>query len=245
MTNITRNKDKENPLDVEFSKCEKGHHPTYLKHPPSGLLVRNRGDVGVIIDQYVCYKYLLRIRRFSAATLLDLGANVGASAWWFMINGLADRVVSVEPDPECADIFRANHGTDPRIDIIEAAAVGDEDPSEMDLYLGITYAGCNSLEPYRGRSTVRVRTVRFTDLVDTHHPTIIKCDVEGSEFRYRWSGLPTCVRIVCAEMHQNKESWIELGRRMDEDLLSSGFRHLRKPKHEPMFIKTQIAVWKR
>ena len=237
-----------NSIDAEFDSCVEVTIPDYpgtlFWYPKAGLYVRDRGDVGIIREQEHDYGVMSQFSYPEDALLLDLGGHLGDSAWFFLkkLKKLA-RVLSVEADPRNAALYRLNWKYDPRCELVEAAVVTG-DRKWVSLFLGKTYSGDNSLEGYRGRVSVPVRTVSFQNLLEKD-PALIKCDIEGGEFLLDWSGLPASVTEVVMELHQNRLEWIEKARALDQTLLDQGFYHVQAPKHEELFLHRQIAVWSR
>lgn len=212
------------------------------KDSGSGLYVRNAGDLGVI-KQMKDYKSLLGCP-IQRPVILDLGGYIGTFAWWALNNIRPYRVISVEPDPSNIEVFKKNFGDYGSVILYEAACTmktGDTLP----LYLGKNYASCNSLEPFRGRRKVDVQTIAFDELLTTHLPDIIKCDIEGGEFGLDWTNLPSSVKYIVMEIHQQRPAWIEQMKEIDQQLLDQGFTHIKKPKHEATFHKVDIGCWRR
>lgn len=206
----------------------------------TGLWVRDKGDEGVI-RQMKDYNSLLAAN-IQGARILDLGGFIGTFAWWAEKNLYPSHVLSVEPDPSNIELFKKNKGPD--TELIEAAVTmktGDMLP----LYLGKTYRSCNSLEAFRGREKVDVKTIGFQDLFDQNHFDVIKCDIEGGEFGLDWTIVPNCVKFIVMEIHQQRPQWIEQMKVIDQQLLDLGFEHVRKPKHVQTFHKVDIGAWGR
>ena len=213
------------------------------QHEPSGLWVRNKGDEGVI-KQMKDYKGLLNCG-IENPVILDLGGYIGTFAWWAMENLRPKEVFSVEPDPSNIEVFLENFTQDhPSVHLYDAACTMS-DGDTLPLYLGKTYASCNSLEPFRGRQKIDVKTVSFNTLISKHQPDIIKCDIEGGEFGLDWTKLPNCVKFIVMEIHQQRPLWIEQMKKIDQQLLDQGFEHVVKPKHELTFHKVDIGAWRR
>lgn len=235
-------------LDAAWKACRPtdvyaGTLPLFVD-PFSGLYVRDRGDVGIIREQMTDYRAAESFHYDSNSLLLDLGGHLGDSAWYFRkyLNKVG-RVLSVEADPRNASLYRLNWNSDNSVELIEAA-VCSGNQKWVNLYLGKTYSGDNSLEGYRGRASIPVRTIPFRNLLD-RQPNIIKCDIEGGEFLLNWSDIPSSVTEIFMEMHQNRPEWIKKGRELDAAILAQGFKHTQAPKHEELFLRRQIAVWSR
>lgn len=209
----------------------------------SGLYVRNKGDQGVI-KQMRDYKSLLGCE-IESPVILDLGGYIGTFAWWAAENLNPKLVVSVEPDPSNIEVFKKNMGSI-KADVLRYdAACTMKTGDTLPLYLGKTYASCNSLEPFRGRRRVDVKTIAFVELLQTYQPDIIKCDIEGGEFGLDWANLPDCVKFVVMEIHQQRPMWIEQMKEIDQQLLDQGFKHVVTPKHKQTFHKVDIGAWER
>jgi FkbM family methyltransferase len=214
---------------------------TLTKHEPSGLWVRGDADIGVIAQQKD-YKLLMTLGLVKPK-ILDLGGYIGTFVWFAKKNLDPFFILSVEPDPRNAEVWEANWGNDPDCMLIEAA-VTQKGGEKLPLYLGKTYASCNSLEHFRGRTTVEVDTVAFSEFL-VGEPTLIKCDIEGGEFGLDWSALPDSVEAIAMEIHQQRPQWIDQMKIIDQQILNQGFHHVRKPKHELTFHKVDIGVYHR
>lgn len=213
------------------------------KDEMSGLWIRNKGDAGVV-RQMKDYKSLLGCG-LKNPVILDLGGYIGTFAWWADKNLDAKLVVSVEPDPSNIEVFEKNMSMFACNIIRHDAAVTMKTGDTLPLYLGKTYASCNSLEPFRGRKQVDVKTISFTELLNGYRPDIIKCDIEGGEFGLDWTNLPDCVKFIVMEIHQQRPAWVEQMKEIDQQLLDQGFAHVVKPKHEVTFHKVDIGAWRR
>lgn len=212
-----------------------------IKHEPSGLWVRGDADIGVIAQQRD-YKLLIPLG-LKKPKILDLGGYIGTFVWFAKKNLDPEFVLSVEPDKRNTEVWMENWLGDPACDLIEAAVIQDG-TGPLPLYLGKTYASCNSLEHFRGRTAVNVPTITFPELL-VGEPTLIKCDIEGGEFGLDWSSLPDSVEAIAMEIHQQRPQWIEQMKTIDQQILDQGFHHVRAPKHELTFHKVDIGVWAR
>lgn len=239
-----------NPIDKAWESCIPSPFPLppltqdVLYYPEAGLYVRDRGDIGIILEQTRDYSDIKHMTFPPDALLLDLGGHIGDSVWYFLRHHKKfARVVTVEADPRNAEMLHLNWGFDERVTIVDGAVV-DDDKRRVSLYLGKTYSGDNSLEAYQGRTRVLVNAVSFDSLLE-HRPTMIKCDIEGGEFSLDWTKIPDSVSTVFMEIHQNREGWIEKGRLLEQTFLDMGFSSLHTLRHAPLYHRRQIAVWKR
>ena len=136
--------------------------------------------------------------------VLDVGACFGAATQLFLDRG-AHRVIAVEPEPNNVRLLCKNVGNDPRVTIIDAAVTSDGHP--VDLYLAAHNTGAHSLYVSRGRGPgVRVRGIRWDNLLAMYRPSCIKIDCEGAEHEFL-APLPGYVRQVAMEIHLNKKAW--------------------------------------
>lgn len=154
-------------------------------------------------------------------TLLDVGGNIGAvSRWWLKKGG--ERVISVEPEPENAELLRKNlEEFGDRAVVYEAAAVNRTAPKTLNLFLnnGIN-KGAHTIRETRGRNTVEVQTVPLADLISEHNPHAVKIDIEGGEFQLMDEilSLPAHVTRFAIEYHLNPKGHREMGRDLDAQL---------------------------
>jgi len=108
-------------------------------------------------------------------TAVDVGAWYGP--WTVRLAGLADRVVSIEPNPDLAAAVRARC---PAAQVVEAAASDHDGTAELHLPTGGRGAeGTASLE-HAGERSITVRRVTIDGLGLTG-VRFIKMDIEGHE----------------------------------------------------------------
>lgn len=232
-------------FDRTYSECPVSTTRTDLRwYEPGHVWVRRGADIGEIHTQRGEYRRFLKNLRYSHdALLLDLGAYIGETAVYFREELGLTRSVSVEPLLDNFSVAEINLAPYNQAKLLHGGVVGD-DREQVILFIGREYLSSSSLEYFKGRQSVVAPAIKDVDLF-AFNPAIIKCDIEGSEFGIRWNLVPDSVTEIIMELHQNRPQWIEQGRALDETLLSLGFKHIRKPKHEPLFLKRQIAVWSR
>jgi FkbM family methyltransferase len=137
--------------------------------------------------------------------LLDLGAHIGCTALRAALVG-ARKIISVEPEPENFALLLQNTKDFPQITCIEGAVTSE--PTEVvSLNIvkrvseyGYSSGGHSCVLKTRGGS-ISVRNLQLTDLLTQYSPTVIKCDIEGSELTLDWSNLPRSVRALTIEFH--------------------------------------------
>jgi FkbM family methyltransferase len=232
-------------LDRALATCTKiATQPDLLWYPSAGLFVRHRGDIGNILQQRSYWKGLLDFSYEKEALLLDLGAYIGDSTWYFLSNNLVNRVVAVEANPDNAKVCLANWGDDPRVRLMEGAVVPHNYPTAF-MYLAKTYPAAHTLEQIKGRAALKIACINIDELFALH-PAVIKCSIEMTEYRLPWRRLPDSVTEVAIFLTQKQDRNIPKGQELDNTLLGMGFRHHGKPpKHEPLFGPGQVGIWTR
>jgi len=130
--------------------------------------------------------------------VLDLGAHIGITARLMLDKG-ARSVVCVEADPANIPLLRRNLRK--RKAVILPAAVGAK-PGRAPFYTRSDrgYVGSILEDPTRKRITVPV--LPFGGLLKQYRPTIVKSDIEFSEYELpEMRALPDHVRVVAMEVH--------------------------------------------
>lgn len=210
-----------------------------FKDEVSGLMVRDKADIGVI-KQQKDYKELIALG-CKQDIILDLGGYIGTFAWFAAKHLSPRQVISVEPDPSNIAVYKQNFP----LNTLYEAAVTRTGGEKLPLYLGKTYRSCNSLESFRGREHIDVPTVGFEELLEKHLPTLIKCDIEGGEFKLPWTDLPPSVHTIAMEIHQAREEWLQGAVDIDTVLQEQGFKPVHPLKHKVTFHKVDIGIWSR
>lgn len=147
--------------------------------------------------------------------VLDLGAHIGIASRLFLAKGAAG-TIAVEADP--ANLQQLRRNLRGRPSVILPAAVGAK-AGRMAFYTRADrgYVGSILADPTRRRITVPV--IPFSGLLAKYRPTIIKSDIEFSEYTLpELRCLPDHVRVVAMEVHI-RFIGIFLGRKMDADEL--------------------------
>lgn len=174
--------------------------------------------------------------------VLDLGAHIGLTSRLFLSKG-ASKSIAVEADPANLALLRRNLARLPAL--ILPAAVGAK-PGRMPFYTRADRGFVGSILEDAPRKRLVVPVVPFSGLLAEYRPTIVKSDIEFSEYELpELRALPDHVRTVAMEVHI-RFIGIFTGRTMDAaelrerrqaaaDLMASfeaqGFReHWRKDK---------------
>ena len=133
-------------------------------------------------EEYAAFKSAVR----PGATVLDVGANVGAYTVLFaQWAGAAGRVIAFEPSPETIaglrEHVRINAVAD-RVEIVDAAVSSGEGTASFDC---AGASGANALVAADGgiAGAITVRTTSLDRFCESRglRPSVIKIDVEGAE----------------------------------------------------------------
>jgi FkbM family methyltransferase len=124
-------------------------------------------------------------------SILDLGANIGASALYFRSRFPDARIHCVEASPTIVETLRQNVaglGVE-----VEHAAVADT-PGTITFYESAdSWSGSTSVTSGR---PVEVAAVTLDDLLSRTRPDLLKIDIEGAEFDV----LPTSAKLADVSM---------------------------------------------
>jgi len=153
--------------------------------------------------------------------VLDLGAHIGCFIERVALPAGAAAVLAVEPVEDNLALLRANFSDDPRVEIKQAALTNNDEVAF--LYLSNTSTMNHSLHRRKGREAVVVPAVTLQSLMGWY-PTVIKCDVEGSEYETDWTNIPDCVRAIGVEFHSGRSAIH--APRIAEEIMDGGFEPL-------------------
>lgn len=130
--------------------------------------------------------------------VLDLGAHIGAASKLFLDKGAA-RTIAVEANPVNLPILRKNLARRP-VTIIPAAVGPKNGRTSFYVRADRGFVGSTLADPARKKVTVPM--VSLADLLKRFRPTVLKCDIEFSEYDLpELLALPESVRIVAMEVH--------------------------------------------
>jgi FkbM family methyltransferase len=135
-------------------------------------------------------------------SILDLGANIGASALFYRRLYPNAKIVCVEANPAIVEILARN--TAPlNVEVIHAAVAPTS--GTIDFFISDeSWAGTTT--PGSEGVRVPVPAVTLDTLVSEHKPELIKIDVEGAEYAIlRHSDACRSARIVVGEIHSERE----------------------------------------
>lgn len=163
--------------------------------------------------------------------VLDIGAHIGCVASRAALVGAA-KIVCVEAEPENYALLQQNTRSFPQVETIYGAVFGGTEPTVKLNTVERRDDGGHSTGTHsawyatRGR-TIDVPRVDFRELLDKHQPTILKVDVEGSEFTFDWDNLPMTIRGIGLELHTRRETNRPKAKEIVQKLYDQGF----KPAH--------------
>lgn len=155
---------------------------------------QRRGDLEL-------YRQFIRPRDL----VFDIGANMGQKADIFL--ALGAKTVSVEPNPNCWPIIKAEFGSNPNFSLVRKAI--SSETGEATLTFAHT-ASTASLNPKWGAlnysdaplESCVVETTTLDDLIQEHGvPSFCKIDVEGLELEVV-KGLSVPIPILSLEFHK-------------------------------------------
>jgi FkbM family methyltransferase len=140
--------------------------------------------------------------------VFDLGANIGYfTLVAARLVGEKGRVIAYEPVPHNATALRRNVLLNELINVEVIEAALDDSDGETRLAMARSDQQA-SLEYARSQHYVTVRTVRLSSEVERlGSPTLIKCDIEGSEYRVFAGAGPALdkVQTIICEVHQTRD----------------------------------------
>jgi len=113
---------------------------------------------------------------------LDAGGNIGA--FGLKYNGLVNKIISYEPEPENFLLMCEHYGMNKvtNIECVNAALVENEDVSRTFYLNAKTNKGIHSFYVKRGRDKINVRCENFNEAVIKWNVNKIKMDIEGGEY---------------------------------------------------------------
>lgn len=171
--------------------------------------------------------------------LLDLGAHIGCVASRAALVG-AKQIICVEAEPENYELLQRNTRTFDTVDTIHGAVYGGTAPTVLlnrpaqVSDKGRSTGTSSVLFRTRGGS-VEVPRVDFRELLDRYEPTVVKCDIEGSEFSMDWTNLPKTVRSIGIEFHHRAGQYRDEAKKIVQTLYDQGFQPVNRLNMESNF----------
>jgi FkbM family methyltransferase len=140
-----------------------------------------------------------------AATIVDLGSNVGLSALYFMARYPGGRVLSVEPNPAVLGRLRRNVSQFGRVTIVPVAVADRDGRAQLSVPSGST---SGRLGDGRGYT---VPTVTLDTLLAEHRfpfVDVLKFDIEGAEFKALGVADLSRIGALVGELHPERPGQI-------------------------------------
>lgn len=135
------------------------------------------------LDDFICKEQQSYLKRFNLKetdNLLDVGANIGATA--FFLQGFVNNIYCFEPDVDNFKLLCKNTKRFSNVYRFKKALVGNNDLTR-DFYLNKqTNKGTHSFLVKRGRDKTIVNCRNINIIIKKYKINIIKMDVEGAEY---------------------------------------------------------------
>jgi FkbM family methyltransferase len=118
----------------------------------------------------------------SVATVVDLGANIGAASLRFADAWPDARIIAVEPDPSTLFKLRANVRDVPQITVIDAAVVAHESPHVGFVIDPSSWTSHVAIDGDSGTTMVTALTLeQLFEKAELDDVDVMKIDIEGLE----------------------------------------------------------------
>ena len=165
-------------------------------------------DIFIVAEILHEQQYRLKHPHSRPQTIVDLGANIGASVIWFLGNFPEADIHVFEPARDNLHFLERNIAAWPRVRL-ETVAVGRE-AGTIDLFHG-EFGGMHSIKDAADvdrNDSETVRIIRLADYLDDHGLEtidLLKIDIEGAEM----DALAGCgerlrdIRHIVGEVHEN------------------------------------------
>ena len=135
----------------------------------------------------------------------DLGANFGVYTMWADYHKVK-QIYAFEPTPKNVECLKETFKWDNNIQIIEKAI---SNKNEIKKFYTHEHSVCNSLNYNASETVIDVECINLEQYIKENNliaPTIIKCDIEGSEYEFIESlsdNFFQSVRTFIVEFHLN------------------------------------------
>lgn len=184
----------------------------------TGLYFRENTLDEYVIKEQSSYKKFFDL--VEGKTVLDIGSNIGAFAYFALQNG-AKEVICFEPDPDNIKVWK-KQGLDAKL--IPRAVASSTGTATFYVNKGKN-KGLHSLQPIHGRDEIVVKTASFDKVLSRYKPDCVKIDIEGGEYGLNLENFPEFVQAVAIEVHLNHKDNRKLGQALIKSLKSQ-FPHV-------------------
>jgi FkbM family methyltransferase len=113
----------------------------------------------------------------------DLGANFGVYTMWANYHKV-NQIYAFEPTPKNVECLKETFKWDDNIQIIEKAISNKNEIKNFSIY---PHSVSNSLNYNNSENIIEVECINLEQYINENNllpPTIIKCDIEGSEYEF-------------------------------------------------------------
>lgn len=150
----------------------------------------------------------LRAHLRSDDTFLEIGGGMGYIAALCARTISAERVTTVEPNPEMIPTLRKNladNGFDAAA-VLHAVVVPEITAQTETFYLPHSFwaASVSEIGMEGAYQAVTVPAISLADLLEEKQPTVLMVDAEGAEAEFFKSNLPDVLRLIVLELHPDK-----------------------------------------
>ena len=163
------------------------------------LAFSDRSELIAFEEIFCDGEYDLPLRR-SPSTIIDAGANVGASVLWYRSKYPQARIIAVEPDPTTVRKLTVTLAGVPGVEIVAAALTKSAGRVQM---VQSAHSWASRVVDEQSGLTVGVQGISLGDLLRDRglsRVDLLKLDIEGSE----WDVLPDAVAVaddIVVEVH--------------------------------------------
>ena len=178
----------------------------YKKEDKKFQFFSNEKEISFGSWEQLVHKDDFKTKYYPEDIVYDLGANVGVYSMWALYNGVK-QVYAFEPTPFNVDCLQKTFAWDSNIAIFPKAISNN---NEIKTFYLQPHSVCNSLYNTNG-IPIEVECINLEDFVKENNlllPTIVKCDIEGSEYDFIESvsdDFLRNIRVFIIEYHLNEE----------------------------------------
>jgi FkbM family methyltransferase len=190
--------------------------------------------------------------RDDVTVIVDLGANVGLAALYYMNRYPKARVISIEPNPDAVSCLRKNLGSYSNSEVISVAVAKNAGrtklwvDTESASKLNSSITGRDRFGRHGKFNSVFITTKRLEEIIPSH-VDLLKVDIEGAEYEVLASLCvnPSRIRTIVSEFHDLPSRRSEFFA-LISTLTSRGYKCLDSLPHDPLpscaILRFQIAT---